>query len=333
MAEVNVVIIKLEKTLDEIIPLFQNRTFKAIEELAGLNVSEENKSCIAKWEEIDGTGFKKECIDINNIKYEYIQAKASIEIVNVNKNKREMLSERVELDKKLLVETKKSIVYFVNYLGCVYGIIIGPKEMESRIRSRLMHCRRKESEWGNIYSTNLQEYSFSKNFYYWVIDKKQCEISDGNSKANIIDVKGFKSDTERETSSISGQGSHIDKRIPLKSILGMGERLINLYIKMNYNGITYGFVLHNDGRLTVYSAECGLFGVTNPRMLNIRECVFSIYFEIIPFLKKVFSSEVTLKNWEVHEKRIRKTYALEVIRTLMKDNNIEIKELEAAIGK
>lgn len=267
------------------------------------------------------------------IEYKYMEALASIEIKNINKNKVDILSEKVALDKMILVEPKKCLVYFMEYKESVYCITMGSKDMESRIKNKLMHYRRKESEWGSIISESLTQYKFNKNFYYWILDKKEIELTDGNNKAVIIDVKGFKSDSERDTASFSGEGSHIDKRVPLMSILGMGENLVNLYVKMIYNEVTYVFVLHNDGRLSIILGDCGIFGSGNPKMLNIREATANIYFKIIPFLKNLFGKEVTLKNWEEHEKKIKRFYAKQAILKLVVDNGIKIEELITAIDK
>jgi hypothetical protein len=218
----------------------------------------------------------------------------------------------------------------MEYEESVYCITMGPKDMESRIKNKLMHYRRKENEWGSIISESLVQYKFNKNFYYWILDKKETELTAGNNKAVIIDVKGFKSDSERDTASFSGEGSHIDKRVPLMSILGMGENLVNLYVKMIYNEVTYVFVLHNDGRLSIILGDCGVFGSGAPKMLSIREATANIYFKIIPFLKGLFGKEVTLKNWDEHEKKIKRFYAKQAIIKLIVDNGIRIEELVTA---
>ena len=231
MSASNISILKLERTLEEIIPLLKFKYFKPIEELNNLQCDTENKNRIFKWKETNTGGFKIDTINVSGIDFKYIDAIASVEVLTIPKRKREEISARLELDKKILVEEKESHVFFVSYIGSVYAIISGSKDLEGPIRSTLLETKKKsESQWGNVYFKDISQYSFITNFYYWLIDKKADKMSIDSDSICIIDLKGFKSDTERETSSFSGEGENIDKRIPLKSIISIGERLVNLYL-------------------------------------------------------------------------------------------------------
>lgn len=332
MSEKNICIFKLEKTLDEIIPLLNNTYYKPIDDLNELNCDRKDKNCIYKWLSISDNGFEKKNITVSGTTFEYVEAIARIEYVTMTKSKRELLSKRVTLDKGMLVDVKASEVFFVSYLGSVYSIISGPKDLEGKIRSTLMEMRnKKESSWGAVYYKDISQYSFMTSFYYWVIDKKKIELTNNENTIKILDLKGFKSsDIERDTSSFSGEGENIDRRIPLKSIISMGERLVNLYIYMAFNDVIYSFVLHNDGRLTLFLSECGQFGVSEPRILEYKEVVLTIYFFIIPFLNAEFN-KVKIKNWDEHEKRIQKVYAMDIIVDLIKSNDLDLTDLKTAI--
>lgn len=330
MSEFNVCIFKVEKLLPEIIILLKKKYYKPIDELDGFAVDISEKSCIYKWEGINNNSFNIQSSIIDGTTFEYVEAMACMEVIGMTRAKREQIGAVVALNKGMLVETKKSKVLFVNYLGGTYCIVCGPAGLEGKIRSTLMETReRSQSEWGPVYFNNLKEYSFGKSLYYWIIDKKGQDINKDNDIAKIIDVKGFKSDTERDSSSFSGERANIDRRIPLKSIISMGERLVNLYINMNFNNVTYSFVLHNDGRVTLFLSECGVFGSTNIRALSFEEAILSIYFIIIPFLKAKFN-EVGIEHWDEHEIRIKKNYSIDIILKLMRENSIKLEDIEIA---
>lgn len=330
MSEFNVCIFKVEKLLPEIILLLKKKYYKPIDELDNLVVEMSEKNCIYQWESIDNNDFNIQNGIIDGTAFEYIEVMACMEIIIMTKSKREQIGAVVELNKRMLVETKKSKVLFVNYLGGTYCIVCGPAGLEGRIRSTLMETKeRLQSEWGPVYFNNIKQYSFGKSLYYWIIDKKGQDIKKDKDTVRIVDVKGFKSDTERDTSSFSGEGSNIDRRIPLKSIISMGERLVNLYVNMTFNEVTYSFVLHNDGRITLFLSECGVFGSANLRTLTFEEAILNIYFRIIPFLTAKFN-EVGIECWDEHEIRLKKNYSLDIILKLMGANSIKLEEIETA---
>lgn len=138
-------------------------------------------------------------------------------------------------------------------------------------------------------------------------------------------MRGFESDSdnERESSEFSGTGMNIDKRIPLKSIISTNGRLKSLYMNLVYKSTTYSFTLHNDGRIILYLDECGVFGCSTPMRLSYLHAINTIYFKIIPILKREFDSQYRM-NWDSYEKELKRNYAIEIIKDLMNDNNISL---------
>lgn len=324
----NICIWELEKDLDEIAPLLQQQNSKIEEVLIDAPISKEDKQYIYKWVSVPDDGFEKQVQVINNKEVEFISTVAELEVPSIARKK--MIGVNGQpISKSLRVNKQHSNVLFVNRDGKVYCIVRGSKSLEGRIRSNLMDSRKKkESKWGNITTKDVNGYTFNKSFYYWMLHHKGTpELTHGIKKMKLLEVKGFKCDSERRTSTYAGQGSNIDNEIPLKSLICIDQKLISLYISILYEKCTYSFYLDCDGRITVFWDECGEHATQNPHPIDEDEILLNIYFDIIPFLIQEFN--VALKNgWDKVEIDFRQESAIDVIRKLMLENEISISHLK-----
>lgn len=325
----NICIWKLEKSIEEIIPLLQEVYSKNVEILQDYDIPEDDKQLIFRWNTIDGNYSIQE-VSIDDTKLRYINASAEVESNLLSQS--EWIFDEKPLPKRTRVKNFSSRVWFVERLGVTYCIVKGSKSIEGKIRSNLMESSKgKKSRWGRFEFKEIAGYTFDKHFYYWLIKNKGNTITVDDKEILINDVRGFKSDAaERSESSYSGEGSNIDYEIPLKSLISMDERLISLYIDIVINKVSYNFFLEYDGRISVNRGECGQFTTQEPKLMSIGEIIFNIYYEIIPMLIMCFNKAKT-KDWLDEEDKFKRKLSIEVIIALINQNNIDIKEIEDAI--
>lgn len=294
-------------------------------------IPEIDKQLIYKWVTAEQSFTIKE-MDVNGIKIRYVKAFAEIETQGIPLS--DWIVDDKPLPKEIRVNKNNSMVLFIERLSSTYCIIIGPKSSEGRIRSTLMEsAKRKESTWGKIAFKEIPGYTFDKHFYYWLIKNKGNSLKIDERCVVLNDVKGFKSDTDRKENSYSGEGSNIDLEIPLKSLVSMDEKLVSLYVDLLIDKtITYNFFLDYDGRISVHEAECGEFATQTPKQIPIEEIVINIYFNIIPLLISCFNKAISI-GWDKIEIQFKKSLSIDVIIELIKQNGIELKEIEQAITK
>lgn len=169
-------------------------------------------------------------------------------------------------------------------------------------------------------------YSFDKSFYYWLLKNSGQVLQINGKEMRLLEVKGFRSNSERNAHSYSGEGSNIGDEIPLKSIISMDEKLISLYIRILYNHVTYSFYLDHDGRISIFIPECGEHATENPRVIETEMLLLTIYFDIIPFL--VQKNNISMESgWKQEEKVFKKGSAVEAILELMQQNDVSLSDL------
>jgi len=319
MSGINVCIWKLEKSLKEIKGLLQNDFRKPIEQLMNCEIPNEEKYLVNKWIATEGS-YDNKVYRTGDKNINYMQSTAFMEISYGNL----FMPDGTPLPKENRVNSMNSHILFAMCQDTIYSIVYGSKSAESRIRGTLMLAgkKKKESEWGHVNFNNNAEYQFDKSFYYWILQKKGSEITFDEKTIKIIDVKGFKSSSDRDVHAYSGEGSNIDNEIPLRSIVGMDEKLKSIRISLIYNDFVYSFALDYDGRLLVKSEECGEFATENPRRKEIHEVLLDLYFDIIPFLRINFNKASIEGTLSDSERRYRRLSAMHIIDELMRQNNI-----------
>lgn len=325
----NICIWKLEKSIEEIIPLLGEVYSKEVDILEPYNISENDKKMLYRWGSIGGI-FNINETSINGTILRYINAAAEIEVNALPKS--QWIVDGVPLPKEIRVNNSQSRVWIIEWLGATYCIIKGSKSSEGRIRSNLMESNKHtKSRWGSIDFRQVPGYTFDKHFYYWLIKNKNIILKVKDKVIQINDVRGFKSDADRKENSYSGEGSNIDSEIPLKSLVSMDVKLISLYIDVTLEDISYNFFLDYDGRLSVNRGECGNFNNQESKTMEFTEIILNIYYKVIPLLISGFNKAKT-EGWLKEEYEFKKQLSLEVIADLIKQNNIDIKEIEQEVS-
>lgn len=329
MKGINTCIWKLEKTIEEIIDLMRSDYSKYIDELIPYQISDKEKKLIYKWSSLE-QNFNIKKLMVNGTEIKYVKALAEIENNAIPMN--DWIVDDKVLPKEIRVNKNNSVVIFTEVLGSTYCILIGSKSSEGRIRSNLMESnKRKESRWGKVYFSEVPGYIFDKHFYYWLIKNKGTSLNVNDKHIVLNDVKGFKSDADRKAGSYIGEGSNIDLEIPLKSLVSMDEKLVSLYVDLMVNNITYNFFLDYDGRINVYKAGCGEFATETPKQIPMEEIAINVYYEVIPLLISCFNKALS-QGWDDVENEFKKNLSIDVIRELIKQNDIKIEEIEEALN-
>ena len=295
------------------------------------SINEDDKKYINKWVP-KSDAFNITNIKINNIDIKYIEAIAVVESPGIPINS--WIVDGKPLPKEIRVNKNISTILFLERLGSTYCIMIGSKQSEGRIRSHLMKTSNKRNgpEWGRVEFKEVPGYIFDKHFYYWLIKSKKNLINTVDNRSFVLnDVKGFKSDSERQSNSYEGEGSNIDSEVPLKSLVSLDEKLVSLYIDIliDHNK-TYNFFLDYDGRISIYPGSCGKFVSSTPEMFEINQTVLNIYFDILPMLLSEFN-KAKQNGWNELENSFKKELSIDVIVKLIQENNINIREIQQAI--
>jgi len=328
MRYLNSVIWRINKSIQQIKPLLSFDYSKFIDDLTDLDIPDNEKKLLNRWIPENGMEFNQRTQIINNSEINYIKAIAKLEVNTISCDEIILPETGLPIPKDIRVDQFTSRVIFIDRQEYSYAIVSGSKSIESRIRGTLMDSnkKREESRWGHIQFSGLQEFLFDKSFYYWLVESKGKNISCNGKTMKIIDVKGFKSNTDRNTHSYSGEGSNIDREIPLKSLISMDEKLISLYIVILYNSVIYSFYLDFDGRTGINIPECGEHATQNPAPIETDKLLLDIYFDIIPFLRLCHNTEIE-NGWDEHELLLKKQFAIEVIKDLMEQNYIAVEDI------
>ncbi len=326
MKGTNVCIWKLEKGFEEIIPLLSIDYSEPVQELAAFDLPERDKRLERKWLKADTLGYVAQKYEIDNSQIEYFKAVAHMETHSVPRYG--IIIDGIPLPKDARVNPINSTVIFADVAHSIYAIIIGSKSNEGRLRSKLMKTssKRSESKWGEVIFRDIPQYTFDKNFYYWILRNKGLALTIDEKTMYLEDVRGFRSDAERKVHSYSGEGSNISEEIPLKSLVSMDERLVSLYIMIRYNNINYSFSLDYDGRISLYKPECGEHATETPRIIETESLILSIYFQIIPFLIQKYNVAKE-EGWDGIQTQFKKELSIDVIKKLMLQNGLSVNEL------
>jgi hypothetical protein len=332
LRSINVCIWKLDKTLEEIIPLIREDYSKPILSLMNCSVPIEEKVLSCKWLANGEAEYIIHTSAINNTNIRYLRAIAQIETNSVPEGSM-ILPDGTPLPKDLRVNNNLSFVLFIEYMGSTYSIVCGQKGMEGKIRSNLMESRKKtQSRWGEIAVRDIPGYTFDKSFYYWLLTNKGQTLQLHESSILLEDVRGFRSDTDRRENSYSGEGSNIDNEIPLKSLVSMDETLVSLKINIRHNNrANYSFYLDYDGRLGVFRGACCEIATQNPQPMELEQIFINLYFIIIPFLLSKFN-QANQSGWEAVEASFKKRLSIDIITELMGQNQVTLAELETALS-
>jgi|GEM_PF-2700266 len=334
----NVCIWKMEKDLNEISQLLKNSYKKIIPSLVEQNIVDEDKYLLHKWTVTNGSDISRKKIVINGEEYRVIKCVADVEYKDFPEDL--WIDKGQVISKDIRIKKKRSYVNFININQGTYCIVSGQKSNEGRIRSNLMQSRVKKelSSWGSIESKVIPEYKFDKEFYYWLIINKgntfpgkDDTVTSKDDTIKLVNVKGFRSDAERNETSYSGEGADIDSEIPLMSLISMNETLVSLYIDVLYkNKINYSFYLDCDGRISVCEMGCGEFATQTPKGLPFDNIIMDIYFKIIPLLLKYFNKD-KVGNWNNTCSDFQKKLSIGIIIELAKQNSLTIENIVTAM--
>lgn len=330
MRGTNVCIWRIENTLEHVLPLMIREYYRDIPELINCAIPDNEKKYIYKLKSILGQPFITKNKVISGLSIPYVEAIGALEMPSMPVNSIFLPDTGQPLPKHLWVNTFSNNLIFTKHADYVNCIVYGSKSLEGPLRSNIFGSRKKESDWGPIIFNNVPGFYFDTSFYYWILRSKGQYLVLNDKSMLLQDVAGFRSNTERDAYSYTGQGSNIDQQIPLKSLISMDEKLVSLYIKIVYDRISYSFYLDYDGRLSVVFSECGEHGTETPTIIDNSDLLLTIYFDIIPFLKQLYNT-AELNDWLRVNELYRKAKSVEVITELMHKNGVSITDIQQAL--
>lgn len=244
------------------------------------------------------------------------------------------------LPREVRVFNKSVNAVFFDYEGRVYCALDASSSQGGRIRSLLFGQRRgnRIEEWGTLEFKNIDFYTIDSRFFYWVFSKRGQTLTlpnQNNSQINVVDISAVSQLAPRNAYDSTSQGANILESLQALSGLGSNQSI--------YNG---GFYFQKDNLFNMFlkidsncacTIDTGRSNIKNGNDFdliqnNFTKAVLTIYTFLFPGLKALFNQEQNSGQWNhAQESDQRKQWALEVVKELCEENNINIRELQQII--
>lgn len=319
--------------LENVIELFARDYNKDIQYLREHDISLIDKVLRNKWRKRDGdfniSEFRK-----NDKVVRYLKANAFIEIAATE---REAVIEGVVLPRGNRVKGYEYPVLFFENDNKVYCVLRCAEYMDIKIKSNLMGAGRSKGElsevWGSINDSEIDNYMFNSNLFYWLIKKDGKELEIGKENITINSIKSLTHSSLRGDTIYSSEGEDLLSETVTKTTLGIDSNVDTVGVTVEQEDGTFDIVLDKSG-------TCGIDDVSSILLREgghvefidnyIDEVIIRIYCCIIPIFKELYRHEVESKEWTEDTLQIcKREWALEVINDLCYDNEITQQDILA----
>jgi hypothetical protein len=309
-----------------------------IEYLSEINgLSAHDKTLHNSWIPSDNREFHIESQDI---------AGQTIRFINAIGQYEETLGEQrgivngTPLPREVRVFNKTVNVVFFQYDGRVYCALDTSPSQGGRIRSFLFGQRRGNRiiEWGTVEFKNIGFYILDSRFFYWLFSKRGQTLTLPNqaqSQVNVVDISAVSQLADRNAYDSTSQGANILASLPALSGLGSNQSIYNggFYFQKDN---TFNLFMNIDSNCscTIDAARSNIFNGNELDLIpnNYTKTVLTLYTFLFPGLKELYNHEQNSGQWNhAQETDQRKQWALEVVKELCDENNINIRELQQII--
>lgn len=307
-----------------------------IEYLEGYELSELDKKLLNRWIEYNPAhGFNIQQQEVLGSVVRYIIAKAYFETAAPPESA--IIENYGPLPRDRRIASNEMPVLFFESHTRVYVIVIGSDYKTRFIRTVLMGGGRLSDEnhrrWGKVQSKEINNYSFSSEFFYWLISKQNSTVTVGGISLDVSDIR-FLSQTGTERSDVrhESQGANITDEAISKTGLGVNSRVGQVGTTIGFTGGNFRLILFENGSCWLdnnLSAINGATGELEPLETNLETGSLSLYSSILPLLKTSFNEDRDHGRWTVeHQASARKLWALGAINELCSENEITINEIQ-----
>lgn len=247
----------------------------------------------------------------------YLFAQGVIELEKILKKARFDRNGQL-IPKKNRVDEEYIETLFFEMRGRMYIVLATPKNLESRIRTRLL---KKDYGWGEVNYKNVPQYFLNADFFNWIMFKKGQTIYDQNGNfLTLTDVFGFSGEANRGSTSFTGSGGDIPNQPATETMISMSSRFNNLHLNIDYKDMQLHFDLSqrsechlNEEKTHKKESSGGII------YLKPHEAIITIYYEIIPLLLEAFHTEIESGEFDRQYKEFKKHKGLQVIEKIAKE--------------
>lgn len=297
-------------------------------------LNEYEKTLYNSWLPSNNRNFVIETINISGQQINYINAIGSYEeplgarrgIVNGN-----------PLPREVRVFNKTANAVFFQFQGRVYCALDASSSQGGRIRSTLFGQRRgnRIEDWGSVEYKNLDLYTLDSRFFYWVFSKRGHTLTlpnHNNEEVKVVDISAISQLAARNAYDSTSQGANVLESLQALSGLGSNQSIYNGgFYFLKENSFNMFMKIDSNSSCTINTGRSNIHNGTELDLIqnNFSKSVLTIYTFLFPGLKALFNQEQNSGLWnQARELDQRKQWALEVVKELCEENNINIRELQ-----
>jgi|GEM_PF-4768509 len=325
-----------ELSIDDIPELLNLDYSKYIEYLNGADrdLNEFDRKLLHRWREYSNTqGINIQSKEISGLTIRCVSAYAFIE--SPAPQNQAVIGDFV-LPRERRVSPTELPVFFFEYMRRVYAIVVGPEYKTRYIRSALMGGGRNPDEqhtrWKKVQFKDIPNYTFSSDFFYWLISKQNTTVGTSLVNMDISDIRYLSQSADRRDVHHESEGDNLLDEAMSKTGLGVNSRVGQVGTTITCPGANLRFILFETGDCYVdnyLSSVIGPTGEIEPFENYLDIGALMLYAIVLPELKSAFNHEKDSLQWTTrHQADSRKTWALGAINELCSENDISIEEIK-----
>lgn len=264
-----------------------------------------------------------------------IQAIAARAYFETYTSERNAIVNDVVLPRDYRISNHEQPVFFFVVSGRVYAAVVGSEHADNKIRSYLMGAARPHDTryegWGRILSKDIPAYTFSVDFFYWLILKQNKIITTGDYEISLSDIHSLDQSLERNDVSQTVTGAHLMDEPMATTGLSVDSDVKAVGITVTIPEATLKInILHNgecyiDQLISRVIGPRGEFLFVND---NLEFVTLFIYVILLPALNQAYNSDVRNGRWTTDRRAVaRKLWALGVINELCSENKLNVKDV------
>jgi hypothetical protein len=325
--------INLEQ-IPRILGLDYSKDIDYLDEVDNPNLTEFDKKLMHRWREYKpDQGFEIETLEILGTTIRCISAYAYLESPAP---KNQAIFGNFVVPRAQRVSHTQLPVFFFELSGRVYVIVTGPEYKTRYIRSMLMGGGRTPDEshtvWKTVQFKDIPNYTFSSEFFYWLISKENSIINTSFFNMNVSDIRYLAQSPDRRDVHHESKGDNLLDEAMSKTGLGVNSRVGQVGTTISTTEGTLRFVLFETGDCYVDNYESAVHsssGEIEPFELHLEIGAIMLHGILLPAMKSAFNAEKNSQQWTTqHQAESRKTWALGAINELCSENDISIQDIQ-----
>ena len=264
-----------------------------------------------------------------------IQAIATRAYFETYSSERHAIVDDVVLPRDYRISSHEQPVFFFVVSGRVYAAVVGSEYIDNKIRSNLMGASRTRDTryegWGRILFKDIPAYTFSVDFFYWLILKQNQIITAGDYEINLSDIHSLDQSSERNDVSQTVKGANLTDEPMATTGLSVDSDVKAVGITVTIPDATLKINILQNGECHIDQLISRVIGPRGEFLFvddNLEFVTLFIYVILLPALNQEYNSDVRDGRWTTrHRETARKLWALGVINELCSENRLSIADV------